>query len=120
MFTGGYFKGDDLEKPKLLTIESVGKEELGEGKEERWVVRFAEDDRGCVLNKTRAEEIVDATGRDDSDEWLGCKLVLYKGQTRFQGKMVACVAIRAPKKQAKAKPEPEEPVDEFGDDDIPF
>ena len=117
MFTGSYFKGADLEKAKLLTIEAVGKESLGEDKDERWVVRFVEDERGCVLNKTRADEIVQATGSNDTDDWLGRKVVLYKGETRFQGKLVPCVAVRAARNQPKPEPEP---VDDFGDDEIPF
>lgn len=109
MFTGKYFAAKDFTKPLLLTVRGISEESMGEGNEKKWVVWFEEDDRGCVLNRTRGEDMVTATGSDDTDNWPGKLVVLFKGQTRMKGKVVDCVAVR--------------PVDKDkleDDDDIPF
>jgi hypothetical protein len=48
-----------------------------------------------VLNKTNADVIAYTFG-DDTDHWVGRKIVLFATRTQFQGKLVPCVRVRVP------------------------
>lgn len=117
---GSFLKHEDLQGHAVrLTIEHVPTEEIrGEhGNEKKLVVRFAGKDKGLVLNRTNAESIAEIAGSDDTDDWSGVRIVLFPDKTKFGGKTVDCIRVRAP--QGKPEPKPE-PVAALTDDDIPF
>jgi hypothetical protein len=93
-----FFKADDLkESARTLTIKSAQIEEIstGEGKpkENKPVLRFEEDERGIVLNKTRNDALVDAFGKGD---WTAKKIELFFDPTvKFGGKRVGGIGIKA-------------------------
>jgi hypothetical protein len=119
VYSAGLFKASDLTEPKLLTIESAALEEVGQHKEEKLVLRFVEDKRGCVVNGERGMAVEAIAGTDDFTQWVGWKVVLEEGRTRFQGKMTPCVSIRSPK-QKQSAPHPVEIPPDIDGDDIPF
>ena len=116
-FPSKWFNHKDLaEGPKLLTIKKVSMEDIAGDGQDKPVVWFHEHDKGLGINVTNGQTIEDIAGTPDADEWPGVVLVLFKTETDFQGKRVACVRIRRPKPGAVV-PEPEPPE---GSDDVPF
>lgn len=53
------------------------------------------------------------TGQDDSDDWKGRRVTLYRDTTHFQGKTVPCIRVRAADEPApKKKPKKAAPTGE--------
>jgi hypothetical protein len=46
-----------------------------------------------VLNLTRAEAIEEIVGDPDTDHWIGHRVRLFRGSTRYQNKKVPCISI---------------------------
>lgn len=127
---GSFLKTEDLQgRAVRLTIESVSSEDIesDRGKEKKLVARFAGKEKGLVLNRTNADSIAEIADSEDTDDWAGISIVLFPDKTKFGGKTVDCMRIRAVqangsgKKAAPPPPPPDpEPVEELTDDDIPF
>lgn len=102
-----FLKGDDLEEGErtVATIKSAEEVNFPSG-DTVPVLEFLELDQKLTLNKTRVKKLVDLLG-DDTDEWIGRKISLYRIDVQFNGKSMPGVAVAAaPKgKQAKLKPE---------------
>ena len=92
-------------KPKPLTITTVEKAEMNDGKQKP-VLYFAEDTRGLVLNKENRDVLAERFGRDPR-AWAGKKVTLIT--RRVRGPNGPCPGIRF------ADP----PVSEQIDDEIP-
>jgi hypothetical protein len=93
-YRGSFIKTADLNgKARRLTIASIGQEELGG--EQKIVIRFQEDDRGFVANKTNGLFLKEAFG-EELDDWVGNSVVLRPDKTDFQGKRVDCIRISLP------------------------
>jgi hypothetical protein len=72
--------------PRIMTIKEVTVEVFkskGPDKpdEKKLVLRFLEDERGCVCSKTRAEAVETITGTDDYTKWAGTKIELFYDPT---------------------------------------
>jgi hypothetical protein len=138
-YGGNHYKAEDLDKPILLTIDQVTSKEFDDGKE-KLVLAFGEDEHTFVCNLTNAQTLAELYG-DETDDWIGEKVVLYATRTLFQGKQTPCIRVRAPKPAAPVgagakigppygpvrrrnepvtQPEADEPVDVQTNDDIPF
>jgi hypothetical protein len=136
MLPSKYLKKEDVESPLLLTMAEVSQESIGQGDEmeDKWILHFLEDVKPMVLNSTNMRLIEMATGSDDSDHWVGKKIVAYNDPNiSFGGKIVGGIRLRAPQKpkaavkpgivhgKSKGDPHPSEPLPaEAADDDIPF
>lgn len=96
-----------MEKPTLVTISTVEIREVGD--ERKPVIFFTEKDKGVVLNKTKNQFLIDAFG-DDTDMWTGKTIVMQEGVTHYQGRQVACIDFRKPKR----------PIKEEMNDEVPF
>ncbi len=108
-FPSKWLKATDLDgQPRLVTIESVKLEAVEEGKPAKPVIALRGMTQGLVLNKTNGN-ILAAFLSDDTDTWTGKKIVLYPTQAEFQGKLVDCIRVRAPKPQPSS-PAPENPT----------
>jgi hypothetical protein len=103
MFPSKWLTAADLEDAdKTLTIADVAQESIGQGEEQelKWVVFFheyragGERGKGLVLNKTNAVSLAGCFG-DDTDDWIGHKVVLYPTQVQFSGKMVEAIRVKA-------------------------
>ena len=76
---------------------SGANEEIGQDKEHKLVVWFAETEKGLVFNKINGETISEIVGDDDSDSWADQKVVLFADKTDFGGRRVDCIRVRAPR-----------------------
>ena len=98
-FPSKYLKASDITTPYDVTFSDIVKENVGtsEKVENKNVAYFKEDERKpIVLNKTRCESIEEITGTDEKTQWIGKKVHVSQGQTRFGGKKVACIVLSAP------------------------
>lgn len=146
LFPGKYLRHEDLGTSRpVVTIKKVTVETVGD--DQKPVLYFAGKEKGLVCNKTNWNMVVELTGEDDSDNWVGKKIRLYVAKVDFQGKRVPAIRItgtdevveEAPRKASPAKsrkrePEPTEPAfskaspidddanfaDAPDDDEIPF
>jgi len=126
-----FLKKEDVGAGALFAVagceqHNVAKE--GAEPELRWCLSFEESDKPLVLNSTNIQLCESICGSDDTDDWIGKKIVLYADPTvQYRGKVVGGIRVRAPKKAAMmpvksikkpvAAPEPAEMLDES---DIPF
>ena len=86
VFPSKYLKAEDLEGANVtVTIEEVNREEVGPKKESKLVISFVNTLKKMVLNKTNAATIAKLYG-EETDEWLGKRIILYSKDTEFQGK----------------------------------
>lgn len=120
-----FMKKEDVGAGALMTIESIGPHNVakeGAPPENKWCLVFAEADKPLVLNSTNIQLCERIFGSDDTDDWVGKKIVLYTDpNVSYQGKVIGGIRVRAPKKSAVAPtPAPAPPVEELNDDDIPF
>lgn len=116
MFPSKYLKASDLDQPVDAKVVAVKFEEVGQNKERRPVAYFEGIERGVVLNKTRSNGIVRASGSEDTDDWPGTIVQLYPSTTQFQGEEVECIGIRPPRRKTAATPGPVPGAD----DSVPF
>ena len=94
IFHGDSLKAADLKgKDVTLTISGWAMKDLDDG--DKPEIRFAETDRTLILNKTNAWAIAEEIGKDDLNDWIGVKIVLYPTKTEFAGKRVDCIRIRS-------------------------
>ena len=56
-----------------------------------------------------------ATGKEDSDDWVGEKVTLYSTEVQFGREMVEAIRIRVTKGTGPSKPAAVDP-----NDDVPF
>ena len=119
VFRSSTWKAADLETPQVLTIEEVKTHEFDDGP--KLILNFKEDKRGLICNRTNSNTIVESYG-DETDDWIGKKIQLYKSRTEFQGRMVDCVRVQGPKSTAAAPPPADfgEAGDPGPDGDLPF
>jgi hypothetical protein len=106
MYPSRFFKAEDLAQPLLVKIKEVKMEVVGgenDEKTEKPILYFVNQDKAVILNKTNATIIINITGSDDSDEWTGAHIELYKDTVMFHGTPTPCVRCREPKQQKKSK-----------------
>jgi hypothetical protein len=123
MLPSRFLKKEDVPAPVLVTISAITHEVVDKDTEEKkWAMHFEEFDKPLALNSTNLQITAKACGSQDSDEWLGRKMVLFTDDNvSFAGKIVGGLRLRAPKVTTnKHKPAPvAEGVDGI-DEDIPF
>lgn len=112
MVPSKYLKAADVEESPVLTIADVKEESIGQGAQadNKWILYFAEEEKGLVLNRTNINTIAGLYG-DDTDDWEGKKITLFATQVDFQGKQVDAIRVRnKPPKTKEAKAPKAEPV----------
>ena len=128
IYKSNYTKASDLPAPRTVTIKSAEIQAFkNDGKEqEKLVLSFKEKVKPLVCNLTNFDTIAAECGYgDETDQWLGKKIVLRADRTRFGTKMVDCVRVARPDQgelgvQPKPHPKPAaEPAPEL-EDEIPF
>lgn len=123
-FPSNYLKASDLKgRSVVVVVDRVEFEPVGQSKEMKPVLYFANKDKGIVLNKTNANKIIGLVGSPNTEDWKGHPIMLYPTETSFQGEMVDCIRVRAAppngnRRTAQPPPEPEPPA--ITEDDIPF
>jgi hypothetical protein len=105
-----YFKAADFATEKKFRIKNVAPEDVGKNKERKLVVRFTNDKRGLILNRTNNRTLRGAFG-DDCDGWAGKIVILFPTSTEVGGEMKPAIRVRIPPPKAGgngqvAKPSP--------------
>lgn len=85
--------GDDIGATKVVTIRGVTKKEVGAEKVLKGVVFFEEFDRGMVVNRTNSNTIAALHG-GETDNWIGCRITLYRSEAAMNGKIVPCIRVK--------------------------
>lgn len=108
LYPSKYIKAGDLKGQDVaVVITSQTIEEVGKTEEKKPVLWFEGKQKGLILNRTNANVIGKAFGRE-TGAWAGKSIVLYPTQTEFGGEMVDAVRIRppaAPEMALEAKPD---------------
>ena len=104
-FPSKYLKAADFATPTTYEIKVVYNELVGQTKDQKPVIYFAESDKGMVLNKTNANTLKGIYG-PDTGNWKGEPIELYATEVQFQDKMVNSIRLR-------------KPAEAFIDDDVP-
>ena len=103
-----FLKKEDCNPPVLLTIkecveENVAKE--GAPQDLKWCLYFQECEKPMVLNSTNGQIIAGFTGKDNTEDWVGQKVVLFHDpNVSFGGKLIGGIRCRAPRGPAAVKP----------------
>jgi hypothetical protein len=119
-----FLKQGDVGNGALMTVtgcnpHNVAKE--GVEPQMKWCLEFEESDKPLVLNSINIQLCEKIFGSDDTDEWIGKRIVLYTDPTiSFQGKVTGGIRVRAPKKTAQAPAKPAPIVEDLDVDSIPF
>jgi hypothetical protein len=97
MFPSKFLKASDIDQDYEVTIVEVSTDTVGQGDqaEEKFIVHFEQFDKGIVLNKTNAGLIAAQHG-EDTDGWIGKKIVLTVEDVAYQGKIVPAIRVRRP------------------------
>jgi len=121
-----FLKKEDVGAGALMTVESCKQHDVakeGAPPEFKWCLSFSESDKPLVLNSTNIQMCERIFASDDTDDWVGKKIVLYTDpNVSYAGKIVGGIRVRAPK-QAKAAPKappPPQVTEELTDEDVPF
>jgi len=128
-----YLKTKDVPAPRLLTIKRIEVHNVAkdtEPKQERPIMFFEEMDKPMVVNSTNLKRCAKAMASEETDDWVGRKIVLYTDEdVEFGGEIVgglrlrrvqgqAAAAAQAPIRTPVANPTGNGAADM--DDDIPF
>lgn len=121
-----FLKQTDVGAGSLMTVSAcaphnVAKE--GAEPETKWCLEFEETDKPLVLNSTNIQLCERIFGSDDTDVWVGKKIVLYVDpNVSYGGKITGGIRVRAPKVKAAAKPvaPPPPATEDLDDSEIPF
>lgn len=120
-----FLKKEDVGTGALATIAgcqqyNVAKE--GAPPENKWCLTFHELDKPLVLNSTNTQVCAQVCGSEETDDWIGHRIVLYTDpNVSFQGKLVGGIRVRAPKKTAPPPAaRPVQAMSEVDETDIPF
>lgn len=97
--------GDEIGDSRIVTIKGVDIHVVGAEQVRKGVVYFEEFDRGLVINKTNSSTIAGLYG-NETDEWTGHKITLYRSETSFKNKTVPCIRVKdsVPKEPAAETP----------------
>lgn len=102
-----FLKKEDFPQPALLTIRSCEMVNVGqEGKDEqKLAISFMEMEKPLICNSTNAQIMAQFIGSEETDDWLGHKVVLFHDPTiSYAGKMIGGIRARAPRAAAPAAP----------------
>jgi hypothetical protein len=105
-----FLKKEDVEPAILVTIREIAHENVGlesQAPDMKYVMYFDEQEKGMVLNTTNAELCSEALKSDETDDWIGHKIVLFNDpNVMYAGKRVGGIRVRAPKAQAAQQRRP--------------
>ena len=103
-----FLKRNDVGEGTVVTITGVDQSNVakeGAPEEMKWILHVAEFDKGLVLNSTNGQLIAQALKSEESEDWIGQKVVLYDDPSvSFGGKLVGGIRVRAVPKSQQAAP----------------
>jgi len=104
-----YLTKDDCGTGILVTVGQCTQQDIamqGQPEDLKWVLHFSEPEaKPMILKSVNAQLIAAALGSEDTDDWIGKKIVLFHDHTvQMMGKVVGGIRARAPKNQPKPSP----------------
>ncbi len=94
-FPSNYLKAADLNNRAVkVAIDKVIFEEIGQEKDKKPVMYFADVKKGLVLNKTNATTIGAVYGQE-FEGWTGKEIELFSMMVPFNGQNVPAIRVRA-------------------------
>jgi hypothetical protein len=101
LYGGKYLTAADIEDDIVGEIENAVVEKMRDGSH-KVVVTLEGEDRGIVLNKTRAKALLDMSGSKDYADWIGLKVKVTTVPTAFGAETVQSIAFKKlpPKKKS--------------------
>ncbi len=91
----------------IINCEQVNVAKDGTPAEMKWALNLQEIDKPFILNATNGQIIGGFTGKTNTDNWGGEKVVLYfDPNVSFGGKLTGGIRARAPRNQPTARPIP--------------
>lgn len=126
MIESKYLKQSDVDGEVEVTIVKVGQLNVAREDAEpemKWAARFQEFKKPMVLNSTNLQLLAKACESEESDDWIGKKVVIYADpNVSFGGKLVGGLRVKLPIKAKAARPAGNGGGNKFDDmeDDIPF
>lgn len=122
MIESKYLKKEDVGDGALLTIRDVSHSNVAQEDkpvEMKWLLHFEETKKPLVLNTTNIQLCELICESDDTDHWIGCKVVAYNDPSiAFAGKLTGGIRVRKPR--GKAAEAPKKSSFEDLESDIPF
>ena len=134
MMESKYLKQDDVGEGVKVTISGVKRANVARDDappEHKWILVVEEFEKGLVLNTTNMQLLASICKSEDTDDWLGQKVVLYTDpHVQYQGKLVGGIRVRSVVKRQRVvddeddspAPAPKAKTSAGGElpDDVPF
>ncbi len=109
-FPSNFLKAADLNNRTVrVTIDKVIFEEIGQNKDKKPVMFFADVKKGMVLNKTNATTIGAVHGQE-FEGWTGKEIELFSMMVSYQGQNAPAIRVRAVAEAAVAETPPARPT----------
>ena len=103
-----FLKKEDCGAGILVTIRDIQQVNIakeGAPEELKWCLFMDEQEKPCVLNSTNNQLIARALGSEQTDDWIGKKIVLYADpNVSFAGKLIGGIRARAPRSARAGAP----------------
>ena len=120
-----FLKQTDVGAGMLCTVAAVTQENVakqGAEPEMKWCLVVEESDKPLVLNSTNIQLCAKVFNSEETDDWIGKKVVLYTDpNVSYGGKIVGGIRVRAPKTTSKPMPKTAKPmVEEEEFEETPF
>jgi hypothetical protein len=119
MLQSKYLKKEDFPDPVLMTIAGVHKVNIAKEDEKpqyKYAMKFNEAEKPLLLNSTNIKLAAKFCNSDDSDDWVGKKIVVYNDENvSFGNDIIGGIRFRRPKTPANKASSPVADMD----DDIP-
>ncbi len=100
MFPKRYATAEDITQPVVVTIKAVTQEVVyspwDKAKVKKWALCFQETPRKIILGRKLAYEIAEALDSDETDDWIGQRIVLYSEPIAVAGKQRRTIRARKP------------------------
>ena len=98
MIDSKYLRKEDVREDTVVTIRKFGQVNVAmddQPEELKWAVKFDEFKKVMVLNSTNIQTLQKALGSDDTDHWIGQKIILWVDENvQFQGKLIGGLRFR--------------------------
>ena len=124
MIESKYLKQADLDGEVDVTIVKVGQMNVAredEQPEMKWAMKFQEFKKPMILNSTNLQLLAKACGSEESDDWIGKKVIIYADpNVSFGGKLVGGLRVKLPVTKRQAPAVKTGGTFDQMDDDIPF
>lgn len=98
MLPSNYLKQSDFPEDYEVTVRKIERKNIamdGKPADFKWLAHYDEFEKPMVLNATNIQLMSKACGSDDSDDWIGKKVVVYVDENvSFGGELVGGLRIR--------------------------